>query len=80
MTSKTFEIYYDIFASIKKLLKDRIKNKHLKNIRIVTDFEESLRKSIKLIFQECILDGCYFHYTKILWEKQKKLDYVKKGF
>ena len=44
MTSKTFEIYYDIFASIKKLLKDRIKNKHLKNIRIVTDFEESLRK------------------------------------
>ena len=44
MTSKTFEIYYDIFASVKKLLNVRIKNKDLKNIRIVTDFEESLRK------------------------------------
>ena len=44
MTSKIFEIYYDIFASVKKLLNVRIKNKDLKNIRIVTDFEESLRK------------------------------------
>ncbi len=80
MTSKTFEIYYDIFASIKKLLKDRIKNKHLKNIRIVTDFEESLRKSIKLIFPECILDSCYFHYTKILWGKAKEIGLCKKRF
>ena len=40
MTSKTFEIYYDIVISVKKLLNDGIKNKELKNIRIVKDFEK----------------------------------------
>lgn len=78
--SKTFEIYYDIFTSVKKLLNDRIKIKDLKNIRIVTYFEESLRKYIKLIFPDCILDGCYFHFTKILWGKVKEIYHAKKRF
>ena len=78
MTSKSYDIYFDVFNSLKKILEERIKNKELKNIRIVTDFEKSLRKAISKVFPNIILDGCFFHYTKILWSKAKELGLCKK--
>ena len=42
------------------------------------DFEVALQKSVKKNFQNSIIDGCYFHYTKLLWEKAKKLSLCTK--
>ena len=60
MTSKSYDIYLDVFNSLKKILEERIKNKELINIRIVTDFEKSLRKAISIVFPNILLDGCFF--------------------
>ena len=42
------------------------------------DFEKSARKTIKSIFPDSLLLGCFFHFTKALWNKEKKRVYVKK--
>ena len=78
MTSKPYDIYLDVFNSLKKILEERIKNKELKNIRIVTDFEKSLRKAISTVFPYILLDGCFFHYMKILWSKARDFGLCKK--
>ena len=38
---------------------------------IMTDFELSLRKVINEIYPNFYLEGCYFHYSKSLWNKAK---------
>ena len=53
-------------------------NKELKNIRIVIDFEKSLRKAFITVFPNILLDGCFFHYKKILWFKAMDLGLCKK--
>ena len=35
------------------------------------DFEKGLQKSIKKNFENSVIDGCYFHFVKILWAKAK---------
>ena len=42
----------------------------------MTDFEHSLRKVIKEIYQDGVLEGCYFHSSKVNWNEQKKIDLV----
>ena len=42
------------------------------------DFEKGARKAIKKVFPKCKLLGCYFHYTKALWNKAKKQGLFKK--
>ena len=39
----------------------------------MSDFEIGLRKSIKKNFDNCLLEGCFFHYSKAIWKKIKKL-------
>jgi len=41
-------------------------------------FEFALRNSIKINFPNSKLNGCYFHFVKILWEKAKKLSSCNK--
>ena len=62
-----------------QVLKERLKNKELKKVRIVTYFEDALRRSIKLVFSEAVSNGCYFYFTKFFGQKQGNLDYVKKS-
>lgn len=44
---------------------------------INTDFQQSLRKSIKLIFPECNIYPCYYHFTKSIRYHLLKY-YIKK--
>ena len=43
------------------------------------DFEKSLQNAVKNNFPNAIINGCYFHYVKLLWEKAKKLGLCKKN-
>lgn len=72
MTSKSENIYNKVFTDIFEyisLYKIDI-NKIPK--RIMCDFEIALQNSIKENFSNSVVDGCYFHYVKILWDKIKK--------
>ena len=40
---------------------------------VMTDFEPALRNGIKNSFPNAQISGCYFHYTKCLWNKISKL-------
>ena len=46
---------------------------------MLSDLEMALRNSIKNIFPKAILDGCYFHYSKLLWNYAKKLGLCSKS-
>lgn len=43
----------------------------------MTDFERGMQKALKEIFYETPLYGCYFHFIKNLWEKQKSRYFQK---
>ena len=51
------------------LLKDNNIEYDFKKKIITTDYERSLRTSIKDIIKPKALNGCYFHYVKALWKK-----------
>jgi len=40
---------------------------------IMCDFEIAKRNAIKQVFPSVALAGCYFHFTKCLWNKISKL-------
>ena len=66
MTSKYKDIYDQIFQNIIKIM-DINKINHKKICKfIMSDFEVALRNSIKKNFSDSILNGCYFHYVKII--------------
>lgn len=37
------------------------------------DFEKPLQKAVKYNFPNIIVDGCFFHFSKLLWTKAKGL-------
>lgn len=78
MTSKSFFLYQDIFENIKTLLSNNNISIDFKKVFIMMDFEKGARKAIKKVFPKCKLLGCYFHYTKALWNKAKKQGLFKK--
>ena len=45
----------------------------------MTDFEKPLRKALKNIYPNCLLEGCYFHHVKALWGKSKNLGLINKA-
>ena len=43
----------------------------------LTDFEKPLQNAIKKNFPGAVIDGCFFHFVKLLWAKSKKLGLCK---
>ena len=41
------------------------------------DFEHVLANIVRELYPKCYLEGCYFHYSKALWKKAKKLGILK---
>ena len=78
-TGKTFFLYNAIFEDVKKILNDN--EIDIKKIpkRIIIDFEKGLQKAVKKNFPESTIDGCYFHYVKLLWGKAKKFGMCRKN-
>jgi len=77
MTSKEQVSYGYVFILIDQIIKQHGYN--LKVTSIMSDYEEALRNSIRNIFPEAQLQGCYFHYVKALWSKASKLGLRKKS-
>ena len=77
-TSKSEFIYDKIFKDVKDILLDNKINISSIPHYIMVDFEKSLIKSIEKNFENTIIDGCYFHFIKLLWSKDKSLNLCKK--
>ena len=73
LSSKSEEIYNEVFYKIITLVKAHTDLKSFDKVKIMCDFEIGLRKAIKNNFESCLLDGCYFHYCKAIWKKKKKI-------
>lgn len=65
-------LYKNIFRDIKLILEDNDYDINDITDQFMLDFEEGLQKSIKTIFPKVKINGCHFHYVKILWEKAKQ--------
>ena len=74
LSSKSEEIYNEIFQKPIQLIKYHTNIKSFDNIKIMCDFEIGMRRAIKNNFDLCLLEECYFHYCKAIWKKIKKLN------
>lgn len=77
---KTEKIYDNVFNEFKKLIKYAKISLDYSKLKIMSDFELTLRKSIRNNFNESELMGCYFQFIKIYIHILKKYVYVKKKF
>ena len=78
MTHKSEFSYRIIFNNIETIIKSKKINFNFAKKHIMTDFEHVLHKVIREIYPTCYLEGCYFHYSKALWTKAKKLGLINK--
>ena len=80
LSSKSEELYDEFFTQLIRNIKTVNKDLCYEELKIMSDFELSLRKSIRKNFKGCILQGCYFHFCKSIWKKIKKLHLFKKEY
>ena len=79
MSNKSERLYTLVLDNILKILKSfNVDLNSITNL-MMSDFEIALRNSIKNSFPKAILDGCYFHYSKLLWNYAKKLGLCSKS-
>ena len=70
--------YVNVFENFKILLYENNIKIDFDKIKIMTDFEISLRKAVRYSFPNSPLIGCYFHYLKSIIKKIKELGLFKK--
>ena len=80
MTHKSSYSYEKIFNNINEIIKEMDIKFSFNKAHIMSSFEHPLLKAIKKIYPQCILEGCYFHYSKALWIKSKKLGLVNQKY
>ena len=80
MAHKSAYSYKVIFKYLNELIENMKINFSFKKAHLMTDFEHPLRKVIKEIYLDCYLEGCYFHYSKAIWNKAKKIGLVNKKY
>ena len=80
MNSKSENLYNTVFTVLIKQIKSHCNLKSFSGIKIMSDFELPMRKSIKNCFDGCLLEGCFFHYCRSIWKKIKKLNLYKKSY
>ena len=73
MNSKSENLYNTVFTLLIKQIKSHCNLKSLFGIKIMCDFELSMRKSIKNCFDGCLLESCFFHYCKLCFTSQRGL-------
>ena len=77
-TSKSEYLYEQIFNHIKKIYLDTGHNIDDIPKNIMIDFESRLLKVVKANFQNFKINGCYFHFVKLLWASAKKFGLYQK--
>ena len=78
MTHKSRISYYNIFKSIKSIIKqNKLTITNSNNLNFICDFEKSLREVIKKVFPNSTIYGNFFHFYKNIWLKAKKFNLCK---
>jgi len=72
LTSCKSECLYRLAFSTLTLICETL-NIKIQPTTIMSDFEKGLRKALLQVFPQCKLLGCFFHYSKALWQKASKL-------
>ena len=72
VTGKSQYLYENVLKDVLTILNEN--NIELKDIpkKFMLDFEPGLQNAVKKIFKGVQINGCYFHYVKILWDHAKK--------
>ena len=70
LTRKTETLYKAVLQKIKELVPE------FNPVMIMADFEASLRDALKDTFPQCVIKGCWFHYTQAVNRKAKKLGFT----
>ena len=79
ITGKSEFLYDNLFEDIIKIIESKgIKIKDI-TANFMVDFEKSLINSIKKKFDSPIIDGCFFHFSKLLWKKAKAFGLCKRN-
>ena len=73
VTSKTENIYNNIFRDIIYISKDNGISIDKISKRFMVDFEKSLLNYVNNNFPNATIDGCFFHYSKLIWTKTRLL-------
>ena len=71
LENKTRDSYCEALREIQKISFEA--GKSVDPEQITTDFELALQQAIKLIFCNCVLKGCWFHYSQALLRKVGQL-------
>ena len=79
MNNKLKSSYIEIFNYINSNLLNDI-NENNKNTTIALDFESGLIESIKEVFFNAKMVGCYFHFKQALVRNAKKLGFGKNNY
>ncbi|XP_060867196.1 uncharacterized protein LOC132942645 [Metopolophium dirhodum] len=45
----------------------KVLNSSLKPSTLMIDFEKAVQKSVNEVFPECLVRGCYFHFSQSIW-------------
>ena len=75
MSGKTQSDYIDIFRKIKSKVEEDGTVWNLQAAML--DYELGLRNSLKKVWPNIRLTGCWFHYTQAIWRKVQKLGLEK---
>lgn len=71
MTRKTAEAYKALFEFIEKEVFE------LEPVEFMTDYEDGMRLAIKTHWANVEIHGCWFHYSKAILKKCRKLGMTK---
>lgn len=70
MTNKKQSSYYILFKMIMSQLNE------WKPVKIHCDFEKASMNAVKDLFPNLIVKGCFYHWTKNVWKKGRKLGFT----
>ena len=72
-TGKSEYIYDKIIKNVISIYEDTDHSINGFPKYFMMDFEGAMQKAIKNNFNNIKIDGCFFHFVKLLWGKAKKL-------
>ena len=76
LTGKTALHYRTLLAHIKECIEEVTGNDWNPQLAI-TDFEQSLKRALRLELPNTVLNGCYFHFCQSLWRHVQELGLVR---
>ena len=78
-SGKSEAVYQQIFLDVKKILIENNININKITNKFMIDFEIGIQKALKKTFENILINGCFFHFVKLLWGKAKKMGLCTKG-